>query len=134
MARERSGVAVGFTYFAAVMLMIIGLFDVLEGVSAIIKKNYYVVGNQYLWKLDVTAWGWIHTILGVVLVVAGIALLFGMLWARIVGVIAAALAAIGNFMWLPYSPIWATVIIAACVTVIWALTMHADDISDDKLV
>jgi len=68
-----------------------------------------------------------------VLVAAGVSLLFGMLWARIVGVIAAALVAIANFMWLPYSPIWATVIIAACVTIIWSLTTHGDAISDDKL-
>ena len=51
------------------------------------------------------------------------------MWARIVGVIVAALVAIGNFMWLPYSPVWSIIVIAACAMVIWALTAHGRDIA-----
>ncbi|HEY7051103.1 MAG TPA: hypothetical protein VH496_03080 [Mycobacterium sp.] len=129
MTNTRSSVAVGFAYFAAIMMMVVGVVDILQGISAIVKDHYYVVGAQYLYKVDVTAWGWIHLILGIVLGVAGFFLLNGALWARIVGIITASLVIIANFMWLPYYPVWAIIVIAASVLVIWALTMHGREIA-----
>ena len=132
MARGRSGVAVGFTYFAAIMMMLSGGFEILQGLSAIIKKNLYVVNKDYIYKINVNGWGWIHLILGVIVLIAGIALLGGALWARIVGIAMAALIAIANFLWLPYYPVWAIVLIALNVVVIWALAAHGRDIAADR--
>ena len=132
MARGRSGVAVGFTYFAAIMMMLSGGFEILQGLSAIIKKNLYVVNKDYIYKINVNGWGWIHLILGVIVLLAGIALLGGALWARIVGIAMAALIAIANFLWLPYYPVWAIVLIALNVVVIWALTAHGRDVAADR--
>ena len=132
MARGRSGVAVGFTYFAAIMMMLSGGFEILQGLSAIIRKNLYVVNSDYIFKISVTGWGWIHLILGVIVLLAGIALLGGALWARIVGIAMAALIAIANFLWLPYYPVWAIVLIALNVVVIWALAAHGRDIAVDR--
>lgn len=132
MARGRSGVAVGFTYFAAIMMMLSGGFEILQGLSAIIKKNLYVVNKDYIYKINVNGWGWIHLILGVIVLLAGIALLGGALWARIVGIAMAALIAIANFLWLPYYPVWAIVLIALNVVVIWALAAHGRDIAADR--
>ena len=129
MARGRSGVAVGFTYFAAIMMMLSGGFEILQGLSAIIKKNLYVVNKDYIYKINVNGWGWIHLILGVIVLLAGIALLGGASWARIVGIAMAALIAIANFLWLPYYPVWAIVLIALNVVVIWALAAHGRDIA-----
>ena len=129
MARGRSAAAVGFTYFAAVMMMLRGGFEILQGLSAIIKKHFYVVGSEYIYKINVTTWGWIHLILGVIVLLAGIALLRGALWARIVGIALAALIVLANFLWLPYYPVWAVVIIAVNVVVIWALAAHGRDIA-----
>jgi hypothetical protein len=129
MARGRSAAAVGFTYFAAVMMMLSGGFEILQGLSAIIKKHFYVVGSEYIYKINVTTWGWIHLILGVIVLLAGIALLRGALWARIVGIALAALITLANFLWLPYYPVWAIVIIAVNVVVIWALAAHGRDIA-----
>jgi hypothetical protein len=128
-ARGRSAVAVGFTYFAAVMMMLSGGFEILQGLSAIIKKHFYVVGSEYIYKINVTTWGWIHLILGVIVLLAGVALLRGALWARIVGIALAALIVLANFLWLPYYPVWAVVIIAVNVVVIWALAAHGRDIA-----
>jgi hypothetical protein len=128
-ARGRSAAAVGFTYFAAVMMMLSGGFEILQGLSAIIKKHFYVVGSEYIYKINVTTWGWIHLILGVIVLLAGIALLRGALWARIVGIALAALITLANFLWLPYYPVWAIVIIAVNVVVIWALAAHGRDIA-----
>jgi hypothetical protein len=128
-ARGRSAAAVGFTYFAAVMMMLSGGFEILQGLSAIIKKHFYVVGSEYIYKINVTTWGWIHLILGVIVLLAGVALLRGALWARIVGIALAALIVLANFLWLPYYPVWAAVIIAVNVVVIWALAAHGRDIA-----
>jgi hypothetical protein len=131
-ARGRSGVAVGFTYFAAIMMMLSGGFEILQGLSAIIKKNLYVVNKDYIYKINVNGWGWIHLILGVIVLLAGIALLGGALWARIAGIAMAALIAIANFLWLPYYPVWAIVLIALNVVVIWALAAHGRDIAANR--
>ena len=132
MARGRSGVAVGFTYFAAIMMMLSGGFEILQGLSAIIKKNLYVVNKDYIYKINVNGWGWIHLILGVIVLLAGIALLGGSLWARIVGIVLAALIALANFLWLPYYPVWAIVLIALNVVVIWALAAHGREIAAER--
>ena len=132
MARGRSGVAVGFTYFAAVLMMLSGAFEILQGLSAIIRKHLYVVNSDYIYKINVTGWGWIHLILGVIVLLAGIALLGGALWARIIGIAMAVLIAVANFLWLPYYPVWAIVIIALNVVIIWALAAHGRDVAANK--
>jgi hypothetical protein len=129
MSQNRSGVAVGFTYFAATMMILGGGLDLLQGLAAVIRSNYFVVTPHYAYTLNATSWGWVHMILGVILVLAGAALINGSMWARTVGVIFAILAAIANFMWLPYQPVWSIIVIALCVLVIWALTVHGRDVT-----
>ena len=121
--------ASGFTVFAASMLILVGVWNVLEGLAAIIKKEFFVVTANYLFKFDVTAWGWINLVLGILLILAGGGIFAGAVWARTVGIIVAGLAAIASFMWLPYFPVWAILIIAVCVLSIWALTARGSDIT-----
>jgi hypothetical protein len=115
---------VGFVVFAAVMMMIVGCFQVLAGIAAIFEDEFFVVGPNYIYDLDVTAWGWIHLILGVVLVLAGIGVLSGATWARVVGITLASLSAIANFLFIPYYPLWSILMIALDVAVIWALAVY----------
>jgi hypothetical protein len=122
--------AVGWMTFAAFVMVTIGFFQVLQGLAAIFKNDFFVVGSEYLYKVDVSTWGWIHLILGVIVFFAGFGLFSGAVWARTVGVIMAVLAAIANFAWLPYQPAWSIMIIALCVAVIWALTVHGRDVAD----
>ncbi|MEZ5171515.1 MAG: hypothetical protein R3A49_12330 [Acidimicrobiia bacterium] len=128
MSNEPSGAAVGWTFFAAIMLMVVGVFQVIAGIAAIAEDDLYVKGPDWVAQFDVTTWGWIHLIVGIVLVVSGFGILSGNLAARIVGVIVAALSAIANFAFLPWYPVWSIVIIAVDVAVIWALTAHGRDI------
>ena len=116
-----SGWAIGFVVFAAVMMVLVGTFQVIAGVAAIFEDEFFVVGPNYVYDVDVTAWGWIHLILGVVIFLAGIALFTGAVWARIIGVVLAGLSMIANFIWLPYYPVWSIVVIAIDIAVIWAL-------------
>lgn len=128
MSERPSAWAVGWIYFAAVMLMIGGVFQFFAGIAALVNNKFYVVGEKWVFQFNITTWGWIHLILGIVLFIVGIGVLSGNLAARIVGVIVAALSAIAAFMYLPWYPIWAIVVIAVDIAVIWALTAHGRDV------
>ena len=129
MSQQRSSGAVGWTMFAGVMLILIGAFHALAGLAGILKDEFYAVSPNYVFKFDVTTWGWIHLIGGVVILLAGFGLFSGAVWARTVGVIIAAVSALVSFAWIPIYPIWSIVIIAIDVAVIWALTAHGRDIT-----
>jgi hypothetical protein len=111
----------GFAVFAAVMMMTIGVLHVLEGLAAIIRNQFFVVAANYAFHLDVTAWGWLHLILGIVIAIAGFFVIRGVLWARMVGILVAAVSLVANFLSMPYYPFWAFMIIALVAAVIWAL-------------
>ncbi|MFE6036648.1 hypothetical protein [Streptomyces sp. NPDC056452] len=111
----------GWTVFAAVMMIFGGAMAIFEGIAAIAKDDLFVSTSNYVFKFSLTGWGWVHLILGIVVVLAGCALFTGALWARAVGVVLAGLLAIANFLWLPYYPFWSIVLIAINVLIIWAL-------------
>lgn len=120
--------AVGWTWFAAVMMWVLGAFHAIAGLVAIVNSEFYVVTPIYFLRLDVTAWGWIHLVVGIVVFVAGVYLLSAKTWARVIAVFLAVLSILGNFAWLPWYPVWSILMITAGVFVIWALTVHAHDI------
>jgi hypothetical protein len=126
---EPPGWAVGFTIFAAVMMMMTGGFQALAGLVAIFENEFYVATRNYLFELDVTTWGWVHLILGVIVALAGFALLSGATWARVVGITLAVLSAIANFLFIPYYPFWSLLVIALDVFVIWALAVHGGKVA-----
>ncbi|MGW4892981.1 DUF7144 family membrane protein [Kitasatospora sp. NPDC004240] len=119
---SRKPFATGWTTFAGCLMIFGGTMAVFQGIGAIVNDDRYVVTGNYVYKFDVTGWGWLHLILGLVIVAAGFMLFTGAMWARILGVVAAGLNMIANFLWLPYYPFWAIVLIAIDVFVIWALT------------
>ena len=123
--REESGWTPGFVVFAGVMLMLIGTFEAFTGLAAIIDDKYFVVGKNYAYELDVTAWGWLHLIYGVIVAAAGWGVFSGATWARVVGIMLAGISAIGNFFFIPYQPVWAILIIALDVLVIAALSAYS---------
>ena len=111
----------GVSVFAGIMLILGGAFQALQAIAAIVNDKYIVVLPNYVYAFDLTVWGWVHLLIGLALVAIGISLLMGQGWARMAGIVVAALAAVINFTWLPYSPLWAIVVIAIDVLVIWAL-------------
>ena len=122
--REVSGWAVGGTVFAAVLMMIAGVFQVIAGITAIVKDKFFVSAPNYLLTFDVSRWGWIHLAFGALLVIGGFFVLRGDTWARAVAIALVSLSAIANFLFLPYYPFWALVVIAIDVFVIWALASY----------
>ena len=124
MTEERSGVGAGWIVFAGVVMVTVGIFQAIAGLAAIIEDEFYVLGREYVFEFDTTTWGWIHLIIGIIVFASGFGVFSGNVLARTVGVIMAVVSMIAAFMWLPWYPVWAIVIIAIDIGVIWALTVH----------
>ncbi|MDI3406023.1 DUF7144 family membrane protein [Streptomyces cavernicola] len=116
-----SVLASGGVMFAGVLMMLDGMFSAIAGISAIAEDDVYTRVGDYVFELNLTAWGWIHLAVGVIVVAAGAGVMRGAGWARGIGVTLAALIVLLQFLWLPYQPVWSLVSIAIAVFVIWAL-------------
>ncbi|MED7952345.1 DUF7144 family membrane protein [Streptomyces sp. BE303] len=122
-----SGFAGGLTAFAAVMLLLAGALSIFRGIMAIAEDDVFVQTPNYVFKFDLTSWGWIHLILGVIAICIGLGLFRASLWARILGVALAVLLIIANFLSIPYYPVWSITVIAISAFVIWGLcAVHRD--------
>jgi len=119
-----SGWAFGFILFAGIMMIMAGGFQAFSGLVALFENEFYVATRNYLFQFDATAWGWIHLIGGLLVMLAGFAVIAGQTWARVVGIILAVLSALANFTFIPYYPFWAIIVIAVDVFIIWALAAH----------
>lgn len=128
MDEEPSGWAAGFAGFAGVMLIVMGFFHACAGLVGIVDDTFYVKTEEWIFQFDITTWGWVHLIVGIVAVIAGFGIFTGNVAARTFGVVVAALSMLGAFFWLPWYPIWGVIIIAIDIAIIWALTMHGRDI------
>jgi hypothetical protein len=126
---EPSGAAIGWSVFAAYMLMMMGIFQALAGIAGIANDDRFLVTEDYVVKLDVTQWGWVHLIIGIVVFLSGLGIFSGNVLARTVGVFVAIGSAVSAFVYLPLQPVWSSILIAIAVTVIWALTAHGRDIT-----
>ncbi|TLG15716.1 hypothetical protein FEK35_06135 [Nocardia cyriacigeorgica] len=118
----RQGVAAVTTIAVAVLLLILGVLSIVEGVSAVANDELFVEGREYVYQFDVTTWGWIHIVLGVLIAITALALMTGAVWARIIAVFLAGLSIVANFLWIPYYPWWSLLVIALNIVVIWAVS------------
>src|SRR6478735_5563859 len=110
---------VGWVGFASIILILSGVFSLIQGFVALIGSNYYyAIENGSLFLFDLTGWGWWNLIIGALLVLTGLALFTGATWARVVAIIVAALSAVGQLLLVPAQPWWALIVIALDVLVI----------------
>ncbi|MEV6330277.1 hypothetical protein [Streptomyces sp. NPDC051909] len=109
------------TMFAGVLMLVIGVIDILQGIAGIAEDDIYTRVGDYVFKFDLTSWGWIHLCLGVIVAIVGAAILKGAEWGRIAGIALASLNIVAQFLFLPYQPWWALFSMAVSVFVIWAL-------------
>ncbi|MEV4918944.1 hypothetical protein AB0K47_19285 [Streptomyces tirandamycinicus] len=116
-----TGWAAGGTLFAGVLMLVIGVISILEGIAGIVEDEVYLRVGGYVFSWNLTAWGWIHLVLGVLVAITGWGILRGMEWSRYLGVALASLNIIVQFLFLPYQPVWALFSMAVSVFVIWAL-------------
>ncbi|MFF0204964.1 hypothetical protein [Streptomyces sp. NPDC005017] len=120
--------ASGTTVLAAALMIFGGAMAIFEGIAAVAEDDLFLATRHYVFEFSLAGWGWVHLILGVVIVAAGCAVLSGALWARYFGVFVAGLGAIANFLWVPYYPLWALTLVAVNLFVVWALCagMHRE--------
>lgn len=118
---------VGWVYFAGFMMFLSGLFQSIMGLTALLNDRFYTVVGGNLVALDVTTWGWLHLIYGVIVLCAGIALFNGSTWARIVAILLAVLGVVGQFAFVAAYPVWSIIAITIGVFIIYALTVHGGE-------
>ena len=123
---------VGWVYFASFMLILGGVFQVIMGFTALIKDDFYVITANNLLAFDITSWGWIHLILGLLMVIIGISLFAGRTWARVVAIILASLNFIGQFAFIGVYPWWSITAMVLDLLVIYALTVHGAEVALDR--
>ncbi len=128
-APTRSGWT-GWITFAAVMMIISGTLNALYGLIALVNDEWVVWTNRGSLYLDISEWGWVHMIAGLVMVLAGFGLFSGSVLARTVAVIVAALSLIANFFFIPAYPLWAIAVVTIDILVIWALTAHGGEMRE----
>ncbi len=121
---------VGWVYFGGLMMILAGMLQSIEGLVALFKDDLYLVGEKNVWILNVTTWGWVHLIAGVIILMGGLAVLSGKMWGRVVGIILGLFAAVANFAFIPVYPIWSIVMVTISVLVIYALVAHGAEAKD----
>jgi hypothetical protein len=120
--REHRGAVIGFTALAGTFMVLSGLWSAIVGTVALANNNRVIVAvPNYTFRYSVNNWGWAHLILGIVVFAAGVCVFLGLAWARYLGAFLAVLSAVANFMFIPYQPVWAIIVIAIDAFVIWAL-------------
>ncbi|WP_336087917.1 DUF7144 family membrane protein [Nocardia sp. SSK8] len=123
----RDGIAAGTSIGAGILLAVGGVLQIFQGIAAVAKDDLIVVGPEYSYQFDLTAWGWWHIVIGAIAVLVAIGLLAGQTWGRISAMVIAALSIIANFLWLPYYPWWSILIIVIDIVVIWAVATWRPD-------
>jgi hypothetical protein len=119
---------VGWIIFAGIMMVMLGTFQAIEGLVAIFKDSYFVVPRSGLVvSVDYTTWGWVHLLLGILVALAGLGVMAGQMWARIVGILLALVSAVVNIAFLAANPVWSTILITVDILVIYALTVHGKE-------
>lgn len=125
------GSQAGSLSFAATLLVIAGLFHATQGLVALLNDEFYVKTANYVFQFDLTTWGWVHMLLGLLVLAAGAGLFAGATWARTLAVIAASVSLVGNFAWLPHYPLWGLALMGIDVFIIWAAIVHGRAFVDE---
>ncbi|MEU5893803.1 hypothetical protein ABZ835_44395 [Streptomyces sp. NPDC047461] len=127
------GAVGGLVTFAAVMLFIAGVLAIFRGIMGIAEDDVFVTTPNYVFKFDLTSWGWIHLTLGAVAVLVSVGLFSAAVWARVLGVGIAALLLVVSFLSIPYYPVWSITLMALYSFIIWALCVVKRDASTGRV-
>jgi hypothetical protein len=132
---ERNSSWTGWIAFAGILMVLIGAIDVFQGLIAIIRDNYYAVTPNQIIVFDLTTWGWITLLWGIVVGLGGLGLLSGATWARWFTIVVASLNVIGQLGFVGSSqyPLWALTGITLTLVVLYALIVRWGDVSREMV-
>lgn len=122
---------VGWVYFAGFMMSLLGVFQAIIGLTALLNDKFYLALHGRLLVFNFTAWGWIHLIYGILMLVVGTSLFSGRKWALVVAAILATFNFILQFAFVSAYPIWSIIVMILDIVVIYALTVHGQEASVD---
>ncbi|MFZ0090707.1 MAG: hypothetical protein WAL63_14430 [Solirubrobacteraceae bacterium] len=113
---------VGRAVFAATLLMIGGVLNIIYGIAAIGNSKFFVHDTHYFFA-SLKGWGWITLILGILEILASLSLFRGGAFGRYFGIAAGSLAAIGALLDIPAYPFWSLAVFALSLWIIYGLTI-----------
>jgi len=114
----------GLADFAGVIMVIVGVWHVIIGITALVNDKIYVTAASSIYSFDLTGWGWIHLLAGILVAGAGVGVLRGQTWGRVVGIVLASLSMVATYLYMPWYPWWSLPIIVLDITIIWALAIY----------
>lgn len=114
----------GWAFFVGILLFMVGVFNVIWGLTAIIDDKELTVGRQGVIVWDISTWGWINLLLGIVMVLTALGLFAGRSWARWTAIFFVMVNAFGQIAWIPIHPLWSVLVITLDVIIIYQLTAH----------
>lgn len=132
---DESGVTgwVGWIMFAGTMMMILGVFHMLQGIVALFRSTAIAFPTSGLAiQVSFTQWGWLHIIAGAIVFAVGLGLFTGRMWARVLGVIVVAISALVNFAWAESYPVWSITLLAIDFVVLYSLIAHGAEMKVAK--
>ncbi len=120
---------IGWVYFASALLLILGGLQIVSGLTALFSSDFFIVAEQDLVVFNYAAWGWINLITGALLVLVGVAVAAGKLWAQVVALVLAIFTGIALLAFLPAYPLWSIIGLVTTGFVVYALALHGDEVS-----
>ena len=121
---------VGRAVFAGVLMIMQGLFQGILGLAALLKNTIFVVGSENIFSVNFTTWGWVHMLVGLLILLAGLSVLSGNMYGRVVGIFLAVLSACLNLVFLPHYPIWSILLVVVDICIVYALIVHGGDLKE----
>jgi hypothetical protein len=122
-SETKQAVAAGAAIGVAALLGVVGVLAVVQGFAAILRGQSFVIGFEYVYKIDANGWGWVHLLLGAAAIAVAVGLFLSKTWAAVAAIVIASLSIVINFMWLPYYPWWSIIVIAIDVFIIWSISV-----------
>lgn len=119
---------VGWIGFAAVVMGFAGATNIISGLSAIIEDEVFIAGGERgALVLDLTGWGWVHLLLGALLVAVAVALFMGATWASYTAIVILIINMVTQVMFMPFYPFWSLLVIGLDLMVLWAIFTHGEE-------
>ena len=113
----------GLVLFAGVLLLVVGFWNLIYGISALAKSSVFVANAHYVFG-DLRTWGWITLIIAVLQLLAGIGVMTGNQAARWAGIVLVGLNAINQMFFIPAYPFWSLMIIAFDIVALYGLCAY----------
>lgn len=115
----------GTSLFAGLALELSGSLSIALGAAGIANDTIFSAA-RYVYRFDLTAWGWIHVVIGIGLMAAGLGVLAGKSWGRWAGVVLGGVSLVTQFMFIPYYPLWSISVMTLDLLAIWALSRFSE--------